>query len=286
MRPTIRRLGLLLFALALIVAACGDDDAESSAEVPTKEPGKLILVTTGNFPPFTMISETGEVQGYSIDLGKEIADRLGLELETPTVDWSAELQGLASGLYDIADSGVWPTQERQDQGFLFSRPVTSTGFVAEVAVGNENMAGLDDLSGMKVGAVQGSTREMWLIEEEATLGYDEYLGFAGAAEARQALQQGRIDLIVADPLVTGYYIATNPDEVAFAGPTTHEHPLSLVFQAGKTELQAAVNEVLDEMLADGTIGELQIKWFSRCVPVPNDINAEPPYGEDLIPPGC
>jgi len=141
------RLAVVLIALALVAAACGDSDdttttaaaaatttTEALAEVPDLvEDGKLIVVTTGNFPPFTLINvDTGANEGYSIDLAQEVADRLGLEAQFPTVDFVAEMEGLAQGLYDIADSGIWPNQARQDDGFVFSRPMTSTGIIAQV----------------------------------------------------------------------------------------------------------------------------------------------------------
>ncbi|MFB3048903.1 MAG: transporter substrate-binding domain-containing protein, partial [Acidimicrobiia bacterium] len=116
------RLAVVLIALALVAAACGDSDdttttaaaaaattttaaaaatttTEAMAEVPgLVEEGKLIVVTTGNFPPFTLINvDTGANEGYSIDLAQAVADRLGLEAEFPTVDFVAELEGLAQG---------------------------------------------------------------------------------------------------------------------------------------------------------------------------------------------
>ena len=106
------RLVALMAALALLAGACGSDDDTSSdaedattttteapdetteapaAEVPgLVEDGKLIVVTTGNFPPFTSIDpDTGDNVGYTIDIVREVADRLGLELELPTVDFVA-----------------------------------------------------------------------------------------------------------------------------------------------------------------------------------------------------
>ena len=91
------RLAVVLIALALVAAACGDSDdttttaaaaaattttaaaaaatttTEAMAEVPgLVEEGKLIVVTTGNFPPFTLINvDTGANEGYSIDLAAE-----------------------------------------------------------------------------------------------------------------------------------------------------------------------------------------------------------------------
>jgi len=299
-------LAVLLLALALVAAACGSSDdttttAQAAATTTTAaaattttaaaattttaevmevpglvEDGKLIVVTTGNFPPFTLINEEGVNEGYTIDLAAEVATRLGLELELPTVDFVAELEGLASGLYDIADSGIWPNEARQEAGFVFSRPMTSTGIIAQVLTENEGSDGFDDVAGLKIGGIQGSSQEKFVLDNEADLGYDEYLGFQGAAEALTGLRQGRVDLLVQDTLVAGFVSVQN-DDLSVAGPTILAHPLSFTYQTGNEAKRDAIDVVINEMLADGTVARLQTKWFDRCIAVPDGINAAEPY---------
>lgn len=252
-----------------------DDDA--AAGVPgLVEEGKLIVVTTGNFPPFTAIDESsGDNVGYTIDIVREIADRLGLELELPTVDFVAELEGLSQGLYDIADSGIWPTPERQES-FLFSRPMTSTGIVAQVRAEDAGTAGLDDLTDLNAGGIQGSSQEAYLLENEDALGYASYSGFTGAGEALTALKQGRVDALSQDTLVAGFASVNDP-ELGVAGPTVAAHPLSLAYQLGNEAKRDAIDVVLNEIIADGTLAEIQKNWFNSCIPVPDDNNQEGPY---------
>ena len=308
MKRQFRMLPAALAAFALIAAACGSDDDEpatdtaavvteaeaeadadagddsgdagsdeSAAEVEgLVEDGKLIVVTTGNFPPFTSIDpDSGDNVGYTIDIVREVADRLGLELELPTVDFVAELEGLDQGLYDIADSGIWPTAERQES-FLFSRPMTSTGIVAQVRTEDAGSAGLADLAGLDVGGIQGSSQEAYLLENEATLGYASYSGFTGAGEALTALKQGRVAALSQDTLVAGFASVNDP-ELAVAGPTVAAHPLSLAYQLGNEAKRDAIDVVLDEIIADGTLAEIQKSWFNSCIPVPDDNNQAEPY---------
>jgi polar amino acid transport system substrate-binding protein len=292
-----RQLTGLVLSLILVAAACGGDDdddgtttaapdAATTAAPDTTmapdaldeflvEPGTLTLATTGNFPPFTLINaDTGDVEGYSVAVGAEVASRLGLEYATPTVDFVAELEGLQSGLYDIADSGIWPTEERQET-FIFTRPMTSAGFIALVRAEDAGSPGLDAIAG-NAGAIQGSIHEQWTIENQDMLGYDEYVPFAGAAEAELALKQGRIDVWVIDSLV-GAARALGDPELDVTGPTLNAHPLSMTFRPDSEDLRDAINPVLDEMIADGTLADLQVAWFGRCVEVPDDIDAQPPY---------
>ena len=291
----------LVLVLSLSAAGCGSDSTSSGkSDEPTAataapattaapaataapagvpglvEEGKLIVVTTGNFPPFTAIDpDSGEVVGYTIDIARSLAERLGLELETPTVDWVNELEGLAQGLYDIADSGIWPTAKRQES-FLFSRPLISTGIVAQVRAEDAGGPGFADMTGMKTGGIQGSSQEAYMLENADALGYESYSGFAGAGEALTALKQGRVDALSQDTLVAGFASVNDP-ELAVAGPTVLAHPLSLAMQLGQEAKRDAVNAALDAMIADGTLAELQKKWFNTCIPVPDHNNQEEPY---------
>ena len=278
----------LLVGVSLVPLACGAPSPSSPtpASVPGLiKPGSLVFATTGNLPPFTQVDPpSGKVTGYSIDLAELIAKNFGLQLETPTVDFVAELQGLASGQYDIADSAIRPTPERQQQ-FLFSIPLASAAEVAVVRDSDRDKlsSGISDVKGLRVGANQGAVSESYLLDNQATLGYASYSGFVGSAEAFLALETDRIDLYLADPAQSLYYIKQNPGKAAVVGPQIIPSPYALAMRQGNTGLQTAINPVLVKIVSDGTLAEIQKKWFGACLATPNDINAAAPYPN---PPGC
>jgi len=284
---------MLVPLTALVVGCGGGTDRQSQTNTATTgdipglvEPGTLKLATAGNYPPFAFTDEkTGKVHGYSIDIGAEIAKRLGLRLETPTVDFVAELQGLAAGRYDMADSGIWPQKERQSQ-FLFSLPDASSGHIAITLEKDKGrVKGLEamDLEGLRVGVAQGSSREQWAIANKSKLKYRALRSYPGVAQAVQDLQNGGIDVIVEDPLIAYYYMKHNPGVITTVGKPVELHPLAIAIRKGHTALQQKINKVMADLLADGTIGRLQKKYWGRCLATPDDINAQPPYKE---PPGC
>lgn len=278
--------GVMAVSLLGALVACGGQSTNISNGDGKRlvREGTLTLATTGNFPPFTLMDQkTGKVTGYSIDLGKAIADRLGLTLATPTVDFVAELQGLSSGRYDLADSGIWPDAKRQRE-FLFTQPVASTGFIATTLTKNlGKVKGLDDVSGMRVGVIQGSTREQWATENKGKLGYKTMRAYPGAAQAVQDLRNGGIDLIIDDPLLALYYMKQNPGVVTTAGRELEPHPLSMALRKGNAKLQGEINGAMAELMKDGTVAKLQKKYWGRCIGTPDDINSKPPYRN---PPGC
>lgn len=296
------RVGGLLSAIGLALTACGPGSSPSespSASTPPTgsqsaaasasaaleigdlvEPGKLIIVTTGQFAPFSFLDENGELQGYSIDIAAELADRLGLELETPTVDFVAVLQGVSSGLYDMSDVGIWPTPERQSQ-FNWTVPLVSDGTIATVLASREDElpalnAELTGLEGLRISAATGSAQAEWLIANEAAGGYT-FVPNQGLPEGILALQNEQTDIEAGDNLAVSYYMAENPGTITTIGDPVLAHPLSAAMRKEAPELFAAANAVLAEMVADGTIAEFQVKWFGRLIPTPTDINQTEPY---------
>ncbi|MDX1690065.1 MAG: transporter substrate-binding domain-containing protein, partial [Acidimicrobiia bacterium] len=121
------------------------------------------------------------------------------------------------------------------------------------------------------------------ITNEGDLGYDEYVPFAGAAEAFTGLKQGRVDVLTSDSVLASFN-ANEDAELAVTGPTINAHPLSMTFRQESQPLIDAINPILDEMIADGTLAEIQLKWFGRCIAVPDTIDSQPPY--DQLPAGC
>jgi ABC-type amino acid transport substrate-binding protein len=290
------RIGALITAIGLALTSCAGESspsqsargassaAESASAAPEigdlVEPGKLSIVTTGQFAPFSFLDENGELQGYSLDIAAELADRLGLELETPTVDFIDVLEGVSSGQYDMSDVAFWPTDERQTQ-FNWTVPLGSDGAIATVLAGREDelpalTADLTGLEGLRIGATEGTAQAEWLIENEGEGGYT-FVPNQSLLEGILALQNGQIDMEAGDNLAVSYYIAESPGTIATIGDPVLASPLSAAMRLDAPELLEAANAVLAAMVADGTVAELQQKWFGRLIPTPTDINQSEPF---------
>ncbi len=70
------------------VAPGGDDSWEK-----IKEKGKIIVGLDDSYPPMGFRDENGELVGYDIDLAKEAAKRLGVEIEFQPIDWDSQRDG-------------------------------------------------------------------------------------------------------------------------------------------------------------------------------------------------
>ncbi|MFZ5989735.1 MAG: transporter substrate-binding domain-containing protein [Bacillota bacterium] len=87
--------------------AATDDSLER-----VKKAGKISFAMSGGYPPFNYFTENDELTGFDVEIGKEVARRLGVEYEPVTTDWSGILEGLRSGRYDGIFGSMAITEDR------------------------------------------------------------------------------------------------------------------------------------------------------------------------------
>ena len=97
-------------------------DTSTAAEVTTVEPGKLILGTSADYPPFEfhILDENGEDQivGLDVALGRQIAEDMGLEFEVIHMDFDNLFQLLNQGRCDMVIAAMEYNEERGENGVV------------------------------------------------------------------------------------------------------------------------------------------------------------------------
>src|ERR687897_1861941 len=170
-----RWLVVALFACvaALAFAACGgddddDDDGEPAAEVEEfpagttmaqlQDKGEIVIGVKFDVPPFGFKNpQTGEVEGFDVDLGNAIADKLGVEPKFIEAISDNRIPFLQDGTVDLILSTMTITGERA-QEIGFSEPY----YIARGRIlvpQDSDIAGIDDLANKKVCTALGSTYE-------------------------------------------------------------------------------------------------------------------------------
>lgn len=245
-----------VIVFVLILAACGGDGTDEASgdaanEFDLVEPGKLTVVSSGGFVPFSDM-EDGEMVGYDIDVGKEIAKILGLEPNFMKADFSGMITGIQQNRYDIAINSHTITEERKEQ-VNFTQPYYYSGSMIFSPPGSE-VETVDDLEGATVAVNRSSN-----YYEEAQTYTDKFEFFDDDLRALQAVAKGHGDAGITD---------------AISGQTAIENGLELEArqQFSKTEqaipidkdneaLLEAVNDALDQMKESGKLEELAVKWI-------------------------
>ncbi|KQV61726.1 MULTISPECIES: transporter substrate-binding domain-containing protein [unclassified Duganella] len=248
-----------LIALLLAAAALQANAADLLQTV--KARGTLKVAMEGVYPPFNFKEKNGELAGYDVDVARLVAGKLGLKPEFVTTEWASILAGLASKKYDVIISQVGINPKRE-QAFDFSTPyIYSSPMLIVRKDDKNNWTALEQLKGKRVGAGQGSVYEMQL---KAVPGID-VKGYPAAPENLTDLALGRIDAALNDSLMTAYLLKTTKLPIKAGARVGAIERMGIPFQKGNPEFKAALNKVLADAAADGSLKAISMKWFGTDV---------------------
>ena len=170
--------------------------------------GTLILGLDENFPPMGYRDESGEIVGFDIDLAKEVATRLGVELVIQPIDWAAKEMELQNKNIDVIWNGMSVTEERTANMNL-SKPYLANRQIIIVPEGSD-IKTKADLAGKKVAIQAGSSALDAVNADAATAAIiGELVEFADNNSAFLDLKAGRVDAFVVDETYGRYLIANN-----------------------------------------------------------------------------
>lgn len=149
---------LILPAVAMMLAAVQSYAGETLDRVNSDR--VLVVGTNANWPPQSFLNDENEMDGFDVDVAKEVANRLGVGLEFVTPAWEVMTSGNWSGRWDITIGSMTPTTTRAQ---VLDFPAVYYYTPASAAVHADSKAETpSDLSGKVVGATTASTFELYL----------------------------------------------------------------------------------------------------------------------------
>ncbi len=265
---------LVLGALAMI--ACGDDEGDENGEEPAaeveqfpadttmgeiQEAGEITIGVKYDVPPFGFNNpQSGEVEGFDVDLGRYIADRLGVEPVFREATSDNRIPLLVDGTIDMILSTMTITEER-DVEIDFSEPYYVANGDILVPAGS-NIEEVADLDGNRVCTALGSTYAQTIKEEapDADLRLiDRY------SECLELLQTDAVDAISTDNVIlTGMVIQDDTLEITGAQYTTE--PYGAGVPEGDTEFKQFVDDSVAEFVDSGAWQETYDEWVGQYLP--------------------
>ena len=234
----------------------GDEAAKVLPELElTGEKGTLRFATVATSPPFSYFKD-GEIVGYDIEVVLRICHALGYGLELSDMDFGAVIPGINAGKYDMAGACITVTEERR-QSVLFSDADYTGGIVAVVRGGQAAPSALDALDGKSLGVNTGAVFDRVIAERlpAAKVSY-----FNNLPDETAALLGGKIDAVVTDEPMARYAVSKEPS-LAIVPELFREDSYAFAFPPGRADLQQQVNEVLARFREDGTLAEVDARWF-------------------------
>ncbi|MET3926976.1 transporter substrate-binding domain-containing protein [Devosia sp. 2618] len=261
---TMRKRAALLsaaFGLALGIGAVG---AQAQTVEEIKSRGEINIGIPVDFPPFGLINQQGQPEGYDIDVANLIAEDLGVSVNLVPAAGQNRVPYLVSGRVDMIVSALGITAERAE------RVEFSQGYAGiEISVyGLKDLVIPDGaaLDGVTIGVVLGATQDT-AVTKVAPAGAT-IRRFDDNASANQALLAGQVQALGASDAVIALIETVAPGrfEKKFVLSTQLQ---GVATRPGADELLAHVNSLLSTIKQDGRLNAIHEKWLD--LPLPNFI---------------
>lgn len=271
----------LLCSFSILLVACGtnkadpekeqtnvaeNDEKEAKKETEQdllgkiKDEGKLIVGTEGTYAPFTFHDDSGELTGFDVEISREVAKRLGVEVEFLETQWDAMFAGLDAKRFDMVANQVGIKPDRQEK-YDFSDPYITSKAVLITHEDNDTVKGFEDMKGLK--AAQAMTTN---YADLARANGAEIVGVEGFMQAIELINSKRADVTVNDNISFLDYKKKQPDSpVKIVAEQEEASQSGLMFRKGNETLVETVNTALKEMIDDGTYLKISEKWFGEDV---------------------
>ena len=269
MRKTVLVLTILL-AVVLLVAGCnntttnGTEGADTSwSDIQAK--GYFIVGLDDAFPPMGFRDEeTNEIIGFDIDLAKEAAERMGVEVKFQPVVWETVTQELNKGTIDVIWNGCTITEERL-KVINFTKPYMDNKQVV-VVLKDSPYQTFADLKDKTLAIQQGSSANDALdANADFKDSLKEVVQFDDNMKAFLDLDSGRVDCVAVDWVVYNYQFAKDSDKYRALDTSLGDEQFGVGVRKSDTAFQAELQKAIDAMYADGTAGEISKEWFGKDI---------------------
>ncbi len=255
---------LVLLTLGLGAWAGGSQESGQTTLAKVKEQGHFVLGLDDSFPPMGFRGEEGDIVGFDIDLAKEVAKRMGVELKLRPVDWDGVILSLNKGDIDMIWNGMTITETRQEK-IDFSQPYLANRQIIIISA-DSDMTSKADLAGKTVGVQMGSSSENAISgEPEVKESFGKMKKFADNVVALMDLKAGRVDAVVVDEIMGRYYIAKKPGDYKVMNEDFGREEYGIGFRQEDDEFRKRVDEILNEMREDGTTADISKEWFGEDI---------------------
>lgn len=263
----------LLAGAALLAATSSAFAGETLDRVLEKK--AMVVATNSSWPPQSYLDDNNEMVGFDIDVSREIAKRLGVDVSFETPDWATLTGGRWQGRYDLGVGSVTPTKSRAQvidfAGVYYYSPYV---YVVHKDSPAKTVA---DLNGKVIGVETATTSEDFINRKleidapglppiEYKLEPGEVRTFADSMLPFDDLRLGdgvRLHAVIApeqtakNAVKNGYPLRILDDGYAF------REPLVVIGEKVDPEWTAKVGGIIEELKKDGTLAALTTKWYGK-----------------------
>lgn len=254
-------LSIMLLVLALSSCTSTKDTTSSTANTSSQTMATLKVGVDNTYPPMEYTDDKSNTIGFDIDLAKEIAKKLNMNIEFVPTGWDGIFAALNADKFDCIISSVSMTTKRLEE-FSFTKAYIANSQMIVVKPDNNSINKAEDLAGKKVGCQVSTT-----ANESATKLKDKGIKFDlntydQIIQPFADMKAGRIEAIIVDEVVGQYYIGQDKANFKAAAAKLTNEPIGVCVKKTNTALRDKIQTVIDGLIADGTMKTISIKWFN------------------------
>lgn len=263
--------GLMISAIAtasiLVLGGCAGGADEPAGEAPApevtfeagttmaelNEAGTITIGTKFDQPLFGLVGPDGTPVGFDVEIGKIIASELGISADK--IKWEETVSAnrepfIENGTVDIVIA-TYTINDKRKEVISFAGPYYNAGQDILVLAGNpEGIKGPEDLEGKKVCSVAGSTSEKNILEYGVDLiTTDTY------SNCLEPLRNGAVIAVTTDNVILAGLADQNAGEFEVLSNPFTEEPYGIGLAKDDTDFRMFINDVLEEIYADGRWAE-------------------------------
>ncbi len=250
-------------SIALLTAVLG---LGGQVQAQSQDGGDTLKVgMSGRYFPFTFV-EQDQLKGFEVDVMNAVAERIGVDVQFVTANFSGLFGMLESGRIDTIANQITITEERQ-QKYIFTEPYVYDGAQVVTREGNDTIEGVEDLRGKTVAVNLGSNYEQLLRE----LPYADEIDIRTyESNLEQDTALGRVDAFVMDRVSASQVIKEKPLPLELAGKPFSEIRNALPFRDNEQgrAMRDRVDAALTELKEDGTLSAISDEWFGSDITQP------------------
>lgn len=259
-----KKLGAVALAgvlAALTLAGCsgsGDNTTQGDQLARIRESGEMVIALEGTWAPWSYHDDSDVLTGYDVEVGRLLAEALGVEATFVEGSWDGLMAGLDAGRYDVVINGMGVTPEREEK-YDFSTPYAYNRTAVIVRGDNDEIHTMEDLEGKTTANTLASTYATIAERYGATnTGVDDLM------QTIELLQAGRIDATLNAEGTFAFYLSQHPEaDIKIATYADQVEEIAIPFRKGEdsASLRQAVDEALEELSQSGQLAQLSEQFF-------------------------
>ena len=247
--------------------------------------GKMVVATSGDYPPFAYYNAQYRLDGFDVALVVEIGKRLNIPIDLKDMAFDGLGNAIQLGQIDLAAAAISITPQRQ-AAFDFSNVyyTSSTAVLANQNSTIPTITNVDQMASYRIGVQKDTVFQNWIQESLVDTGKmpasNLYI-YPQLDSAINDLKANRIDVVVLDLPTANSFVTAGG--VKLVGQNLNPQLYGMAMAKGATALQSQVNKALTQMQNDGTLAALTQQFFGQTgagvqpqpTPIPNQPTPTP-----------